>query len=534
VSIEEILVIVMFVGTMALLMLGYPVAFTLAGSAVLFGAIGVLFDAFSFNLIGAFPQRVYAIMTTDVLIAAPLFIFMGVMLQRSAVAGELLENLGRLFGRVRGGLGISVTLVGMLLAASTGVIGATVVTLGLLSLPVMLKQRYDPRLACGTICAAGTLGQIIPPSLVLVFLGDFLGYAYQQAQFKLGKFGSGTVGVVELFAGALLPGLALVGLYLVYQVALGIVRPSSSPALPPDPDRPVGWAGARALGVAIAPPLVLIVAVLGSILAGIATPTEAASIGAAGAVFLAAMRHDRDARPADGKGRRTTIYLAAGIAVGGLILLSQTLDLRPGRDAIPTRDQIGIIAAAILTLVFLAVFALGLWRSLRAGILGQVVRDTGRITSMVFAILIGATLFTLVFRGFGGDELVHEGLNALPGGKLGAMLTVMAVMFVLGFFLDVLEIMFVVIPVVAPTLLLMGMDPIWLGVIMAVNLQTSFLTPPFGFALFYLRGVAPPEVRTADIYRGAIPFVVMQLLMLVLLGLFPGLATWLPGALFGK
>lgn len=518
----------MFGGTMAVLLLGFPVAFTLAGSAVIFGAIGVLFDVFNFNLIGAFPQRVFSIMKADVLIAVPLFIFMGVMLQRSDVASELLENLGRLFGRVRGGLGMSVTVVGMLLAASTGVIGATVVTLGLLSLPALLKQKYDVRLACGTICAAGTLGQIIPPSLVLVFLGDFLGYAYQQAQFKLGKYGGGTVGAVELFAGALLPGLALVGLYLIYQFVLGLIRPSVSPAMPPDPERPRGWAALRKLAIAVAAPLVLIVAVLGSILGGVATPTEAAAIGATGAVFLAAMRADHENR------RRFWIYLSAGIAVIGLIVVSRTLDLRPGRDLIPTADQIGIAIAGLLTLAFFAAFAVAMWSSFRNGVLTQVVRDTGRITSMVFAILIGATLFTLVFRGFGGDDLVHETLSSLPGGKFGAILAVMVVMFLLGFFLDVLEIMFVVIPVVAPTLLLMGMDPIWLGVIMAINLQTSFLTPPFGFALFYLRGVAPPEVSTGDIYRGAIPFVVMQLVMMAILGLVPELATWLPGVLFSR
>ena len=526
--IEDIFVIVMFVGTMLLLMMGFPVAFTLAGSGLLFGALGLAMGAFDFVLLGAFPQRVFAIMTTNVLIAVPLFIFMGVMLQRSAVASELLENMGRLFGRIRGGLGISVTVVGMLLAASTGVIGATVVTLGLLSLPALLRQHYDVRLACGTIVAAGTLGQIIPPSLVLVFLGDFLGYAYQQAQFNLGKYDSGTVGVVELFAGALLPGLVLVGLYIAYQLAVGLLRPAASPAMPHDPDRPAGWAAARKLLLAVAAPLVLIVAVLGSILAGVATPTEAAAIGATGAVFLAAIRLDSGSR------LLLSIYFAGAIAVAGLFVVSQSLDLRPGRDSIPLFDGIGIVAAMAMAAIFFGAFLTGLWRSHRADVLAHVARDTGRITSMVFAILIGATLFTLVFRGFGGDELVHDMLSGLPGGKVGAIVVVMIVMFLLGFFLDVLEIMFVVIPVVAPTLLQMGFDPIWLGVIMAVNLQTSFLTPPFGFALFYLRGVAPAEIRTGDIYRGAAPFVVLQLVMLAILGLFPELATWLPGLLVGK
>ncbi|MCW5770178.1 MAG: TRAP transporter large permease subunit [Rhodospirillaceae bacterium] len=518
----------MFVVTMGLLLLGYPVAFTLGGCAVLFGALGVALDAFNFGLLGAFPNRVYVIMKADVLIAAPLFIFMGVMLQRSKVAEELLESIGQIFGRLRGGLGLSVTIVGALLAASTGVIGATVVTLGLLSLPAFLKYKYDVRLATGTICAAGTLGQIIPPSLVLVFLGDFLGAANQQAQFKMGKYGGGTVGVVELFAGALLPGLLLVALYLAYQVVLGLLRPETSPAIPRPADAPRGWAAVNRLLVAVAAPLLLILAVLGSILAGIATPTEAAAIGACGAIFLAALRLS------GARGRAGLAYWVAGPAVVGMIVISQSLDLRLGRHDVSALDRAGFYAAAALSIAFLLAFAASLVRTLRAGVLREVVTTTGQITGMVFAILIGATLFTLVFRGFGGDDLVHEGLTALPGGVVGAMAMVMLVMFVLGFFLDVLEIMFVVIPVVAPTLLVMGLDPIWLGVMMAVNLQTSFLTPPFGFALFYLRGVAPPEIRTVDIYRGAIPFVIMQLSMLAILALFPGLATWLPYTLFGK
>jgi tripartite ATP-independent transporter DctM subunit len=524
----EILVTAMFVVTMSLLMLGYPVAFTLGGAAVLFGAVGVALDAFNFGLLGALPQRVYAIMKADVLIAAPLFIFMGVMLQRSRVAEDLLESIGQLFGRMRGGLGLSVTIVGALLAASTGVIGATVVTLGLLSLPAFIKYKYDLRLATGTICAAGTLGQIIPPSLVLVFLGDFLGAANQQAQFQSGKYGAGTVGVVELFAGALIPGLLLVVLYIAYQVALGLVRPETSPAIPRPPDAPRGREAARRLAVAVAAPLMLILAVLGSILAGIATPTEAAALGACGATFLAALR-------SGGAGRWTqAAFWLAGAALVGLFFLSHGMDLRIDRKATSAAESAGFAAAVVLTVLFLGAFVLCMIRTYRGGVLREVVVSSGQITAMVFAILIGATLFTLVFRGFGGDDLVHKGLSAMPGGAVGAMITVMLVMFVLGFFLDVLEIMFVVIPVVAPTLLVMGMDPIWLGVMMAVNLQTSFLTPPFGFALFYLRGVAPPEVRTADIYRGVIPFVIMQLTMLGIVAAFPGLATWLPYTLFGK
>ena len=523
----SVLVIIMFVTSMGLLMIGFPVAFTLAGSAIFFAVIGVALDVFNFSLIGAFPQRVFAIMSTGVLIAAPRFIFMGVMLHRSAVAEDLLVNIGQLFGHVRGGMGLAVTIVGMLLAASTGVIGATVVTLGLLSLPVMLKHKYDVRLASGTICAAGTLGQIIPPSLVLVFLGDFLGFANQQAQFKMMKFGGGTVGVVELFAGALIPGLVLVSLYLAYQIGIGWLRPEVSPAIVRPADAPTGFDAVKRLLIAVAAPLGLIVAVLGSILAGIATPTEAAAVGATGAIFLAS------ARQTGTSWHDTLPYYLAGLGTVGLIVLSQTMDLRPGRNSIPAGDLIAIIVAAIFVIFLFWGLGVSLWRVWSSGVLAEATRDTGRITSMVFTVLIGATMFTLMFRGFGGDDLVHSWLTDLPGGKYGALAVVMLVMFLLGFFLDILEIMFVVIPVVAPVLLIMGFDPIWLGVIMALNLQTSFLTPPFGFALFYFRGVAPPEVRTVDIYTGVIPFVLIQILALFLLVLFPELATWLPKALFG-
>jgi tripartite ATP-independent transporter DctM subunit len=385
---------------------------------------------------------------------------MGVMLERSKLSEQLLETMGLLFGRLRGGLGLSVTLVGMLLAASTGIVGATVVTMGLLSLPAMLKAGYDPKLACGTICASGTLGQIIPPSIVLVILGDILQGAHTQAQLAKGNFAPAPVSVVDLFAGALLPGLLLVGLYLTWQIVLAVVRPKASPALVGAAERREGLA--RRILVALLPPAFLILAVLGSILAGIATPTESAAVGALGAMVLAGLR-----------------------------------------------------------------------ARLRLDVLRQVMRTTTQISSMVFLILLGASVFSLVFRGLGGDRMVEDALHDLPGGPFGAMLAVMALMFVLGFFLDFIEIVFVVVPIVGPVLLAMDIDPIWLGVMMAVNLQTSFLTPPFGFALFYLRGVAPASVSTADIYRGIVPFVLIQLFGLALLALFPGLATWLPKVIFG-
>jgi tripartite ATP-independent transporter DctM subunit len=385
---------------------------------------------------------------------------MGVTLERARIAEELLGTLSSLFGSLRGGLGISVTIVGMLLAASTGIVGATVVTMGLLSLPTMLKSGYSPEISTGTICASGTLGQIIPPSIILVMLGDVLQSAYQQAQLDMGIFSPKTVSVGDLFAGALIPGLLLVGLYVVYLVSVAVFRPGAMPSYRAAVGETVSWA--KVLG-ALLPPLVLIFAVLGSILGGLATPTEAAGVGALGALLLALGR-----------------------------------------------------------------------RQLDLGRLREVMRSTLKISSMVFLILIGASIFSLVFRGYGGDDGVRHVLESLPGGVVGAVVMVMLVMFLLGFVLDFIEITFVVVPIVGPVLLAMGLDPIWLGIMIAINLQTSFLTPPFGFALFYLRGVAPPEVTTAQIYRGVIPFVAIQLGSLLLLALFPDLVTWLPGKVYGS
>jgi len=449
--------LLMFASVFLVLLAGYPVAFSLAGTALGFAVAGQLLGNFDVAFLNALPNRLYGIMTNETLVAVPLFVFMGVMLERSHIAENLLETMSALFGRLRGGLGISVMLVGMLLAASTGIVGATVVTMGLMSLPTMLRHGYNPRIAAGAICASGTLGQIIPPSIVLVLLGDVLSSAYQQAQLDQGIYAPETVSVGDLFAGALIPGLLLVLLYLAYLVAVAIRRPQAMPVAAEN-DREVS--AARALQ-ALMPPLLLILAVLGSILGGFATPTEAASVGAVGAMLLAVSR------------RRCTV-----------------------------------------------------------AILREVVRSTLRVSSMVFLILIGAAVFSLVFRGFGGDELVEHLLMQLPGGVIGAMLVVMLLMFLLGFVLDFIEITFVVVPIVGPVLLAMGLDPVWLGIMIAINLQTSFLTPPFGFALFYLRGVAPASITTRDIYRGVVPFIGIQLLMLGLLALWPALATWLPGLVY--
>lgn len=456
----EWLALVLFALIIAALMAGFPVAFTLAGVSLAFATICSLFGAFDMGYLEALPSRLFGAMQNQTLVAVPLFIFMGLVLERARIAENLLESLGQLFGHGRGGIAIAVVVVGALLAASTGIVGATVVTMGLLSLPAMLKSGYDPRIASGTICASGTLGQIIPPSIILVLLGDVLSSAYQQAQLRAGNFAPQSVSVGDLFAGALLPGLALVVLYIVYLLFVAWLQPHRMPPPPPEVLPVAGHAGWRVLKAMVAP-LALIVAVLGSIIAGLATPTEAAAVGAAGALLLALLR-----------------------------------------------------------------------RSLGLARLQEVMRGTVRLTSMVFIILLGASVFSLVFRGFGGDVLIHELLSSLPGGPVGALAVVMLVMFLLGFIIDFIEIIYIVVAVVAPILLAMGMDPVWLGVMMAVNLQTSFLTPPFGFALFYLRGVAPAAVRTADIYRGVIPFIVLQLAMLIVLWFWPRLVTWLPGLIY--
>ena len=459
VLIGELLSVAMFVATIGAVLAGYPVAFTLAGVGLAFATLGIACGVFDVAILSALVGRYFGTMTNETLVAVPLFVFMGVMLERSKIAEALLTTMGELFGSLRGGLGYSVVIVGALLAASTGIVGATVVTMGLLSLPAMMRAGYDPKLAAGTICAAGTLGQIIPPSTVLIFVGDILQGANQRAQLELGNLSPDPISVGQLFAGAMLPGLVLVALYLAWILFKSVVDPKSCPPLVMSAEQRAGL-GRRVLS-ALAPPLLLILAVLGSILAGIATPTESASVGAVGAMLLAGVRNRFELR-----------------------------------------------------------------------VLNEVMRTTLSITSMVFVILLGASVFSLVFRGLGGENLVHEALDALPGGAFAAVLAVMAVIFVLGFFLDTFEIIFIVVPIAAPALIKLGVDPVWLGVMIGINLQTSFLTPPFGFALFYLRGVAHRLVRTIEIYRGVVPFVVLQLAGLALVWLVPALATYLPDRLF--
>lgn len=518
----EWLAFAMFLALCVFVLLGFPVSFTLAGTALIFALLGMAMGVFDPDFIGVFPHRIFGVMTNEVLIAVPLFIFMGVMLERSKVAEELLDTMGQLFGRLRGGLGISVSVVGALLAASTGIVGATVVTMGLLSLPTMLRRGYDPKLACGSIAAAGTLGQIIPPSIVLVVLGDQISNAHQEAQRLLGNFSPEPVGVGDLFAGALIPGLALVALYILYQIGLAFLNPSASPAIPRDESMQSGNMMGRVMHALVAP-LVLIVSVLGSILVGIATPTEAAGVGAVGATLLAGHRL--------AEGRPLPVYTAA-LSLFGVIILTTFVDMRLTRTHITELEYVSIAFAILLCLGIVWGLLVALVRVFRDDTLVPVMRTTARLSSMIFVIILAAQLFSLVFRGFGGDEVVHQFLSGIPGGALGAMAVVMALIFVMGFFLDTIEILFIVVPIVGPVLLKFGFDPIWLGIMIAVNLQTSFLTPPLGYALFYLRSVAPPEVTTMHIYRGVIPFVIMQVLMLVILSFFPGLATWLPHLVF--
>ena len=437
-----------------ILLAGFPVAFTLAGVSLIFAAVVSLFGGFDLYLLETIPNRLYGVMTNATLIAVPLFIFMGVIMEKSKVAEDLLTSMAKLFGRMKSGLGLSVVIVGALLAASTGIVGATVIAMGLISLPAMLKRGYPQEISTGLICATGTLGQIIPPSIALVILGDVLSSAYQQSQLSLGNFAAKTISVGDLFIAAIVPGLMLVVAYAIYFVLF--VKVSSEGQSQDQDDLEV-----PRLIRSLLPPFALIFIVLGSIISGIASPTEAAGIGALGAMLIA-------------------------------------------------------------------------WSSgkLSGGVLKEATRQTAFITTMVFLILIGASIFSLVFRGLGGEEIINEIFNTIPGGLFGAMLLVMVMVFLLGFILDFIEISFVVVPIVGPVLMAMGADPLWLGIMLAVNLQTSFLTPPFGFALFYLRGIAPESIATESIYKGVIPFIAIQIGLLVLMAMFPDIVTKLPSIIY--
>ena len=456
----EWLSLLLFISIIAILLLGVPVSLALAGTSLIFAVIGIFLGEFEASFLTGLPNRIYGIMTNSTLLAIPLFVFMGITLEKSKIAENLLENLSVLFSGVRGGLAIAVTLIGMLLAASTGIVGATVVTMGLLALPTMQKNNYSTELSTGIICASGTLGQIIPPSIVLVMLGDVISSSYQYSQMNLGNYSPRTVSVGDLFAGALLPGVILVLFYISYILLISYIDPKSAPK---NKESDIGPENPKKIISSLLPPIGLMVLVLGSILLGMATPTEAAGIGAFGALIISYTR-----------------------------------------------------------------------KALNKKIILEISNATLKITGMVFFILISASVFSLVFRGFSGDDLVHNFLTELPGDKVSAMIITMIVIFILGFILDFIEITFVVIPIVAPILLGMGFDPVWLGIMIAINLQTSFLTPPFGFALFYLRGVAPDTVKTQQIYKGIVPFVLIQIIMLIVLSIYPEIVTFLPDYIYSN
>lgn len=508
----------MFAALMAAVLSGFPVAFSIAGTAIIFAFVGWSLEVMNISLLGAMSQRIFGLLTNGVLIAIPLFVLMGAVLEKSQIAEDMLDKMGRSFGSLRGGLGISVVLVGMLLAASTGIVGATVVAMGMIALPTMLRAGYDPRLAAGVVCASGTLGQIIPPSTLLIILSDVVSNAYQQAQYEQGKFAIDTISVGQIFAAALLPGLTMVALYVLYILVRGVLRPDDMPVVDNTNHRP----SLSTTLSAILPAILLILAVLGAILSGIASPTEAASVGGLGAILMAAVK--------SGASRR---FLLIGAAC--LIFLGVGAGLYPVRLQRSDLDVLDYALGGIYVVLTL-VGVLAILMSVRTLIIQKTLQpalnSTLTMTSMIFATILAAGIFSLVFIGLGGEERVESILSDLPGGPMGALIFCMIFIFVLGFFLDFVEITVIVLPLVMPALILMGHDPIWLSVLIAINLQTSFLTPPFGFSLFYLRGAAPKEVTTAHIYAGVAPFILLQILAVLAIWSVPAIATYLPETLF--
>lgn len=515
----EYLDIIMFIALMICILSGFPVSFSIAGVAIIFAYIGWAFDVMSLGLLGALGQRVFGVLTNDVLIAIPLFVLMGVVLERSKIAEELLDTMGRLFGRMHGGLGISVVLVGALLAASTGIVGATVIAMGMIALPTMLRAGYSPTVASGLVCTAGTLGQIIPPSTLLIILADVMSSAFQQAQYSAGKFTIETLSVGQLFAGALLPGLVLVGLYILYLLMRGLFRPQD---MPPLANEDKGFPSIGEFSRAVVPPLCLIIAVLGAILGGIATPTEAASVGAVGAILLAGFKHSP----------YNKLILTGMVSLVALIVLSGFFPVRFQRSDITGAQQLLGIFYILLTLAGIVAVMLSLWALYQQKNLATAMTSAMSVTAMIFATILTASIFSLVFIGLGGEGRINSLLTAMPGGANGALLFSMALIFILGFFLDFVEITVILLPLIAPVLIGMGHDPIWLAILIAVNLQTSFLTPPFGFSLFYLRGAAPKSITTGQIYTGVVPFIIIQVLAMLLIWAVPMLATYLPKVLF--
>ncbi len=522
--IDEIIICIMILCMFSGLMIGFPVAFTLSGIALLFALGNSVFGNFDLTFITLIPQRIFGnVMWNEILLAVPLFIFMGLVLERSKVAEDLLITMNKIFRDVRGGMGISVIIVGAMLAASTGIVGATVVAMGLLSLKPMLRHGYSPSLTTGSIAAAGTLGQIIPPSIVLIILGEQISNAYTLAQRNLGNFAPDPISIGDLFAAALIPSLILVGIYIIYMIVITRINPqiqiNTSTLIQEEKDKKLKIKDVLYTFLA---PIVLIVSVLGSIVFGLATPTEASSIGACGALLLGSLRvSDQSPRP---------IYLAF-ISIGIVLIISFFLDLNLANKDLSTLELIATVVALICMVVTFYGIAVAVYRIKKVGSLNYVIEQTLKISSMVFMVLIGASVFTLVFRGLGGEEFVHKALLDIPGGLVTTLIVVMLVIFLLGFILDFIEISFIVIPIMLPALFMLGCDPLWLGILLAFNLQTSFLTPPFGFSIFYLRSVTPSEIDTIEIYKGVIPFICIQIFVIGILAFQPSLTTWLPNLL---
>lgn len=516
-SLPDLFLLLMLAGLFTCILSGIPAMLAIAGVPLLTAVIGSLFGAFDIGFLAFYPGRVWGIMTNTLLMAVPLFVLMGVILERSRLAERMLAALGELLSSSARGLALSVLIFSAVIAASTGIIGATVVMLGLVSLPAMLKAGISSRMSSGLICASGTLGQIIPPSIILVLLGDQIGNAYLEAQQKAGNFAPEPVSVGDLFAGALIPGLMLVTIYAIY--VLFALRPEHASVRTAPGGMPLRIAP---LVSTFLPPLLLVLAVLGSILAGVATPTEAAALGAVGSILLAGYMRG-DTGPA---GRLLILAAACAAALLAILRLSGAQTAVHGSAS----------AAGLLAIAAACLFAAGIvtagWRLLRAELLAGAVVDTLKITGMVFGIVIAASMLSLVFRGFGGDELAHAIMDAAPGGQWGALALVMVTVFVLGFMLEAVEIIYIVVPLLGPAILASDFSPVWFGVLLAMNLQTSFLTPPFGFALFYFRSVAPRSISTLEIYRSIVPFVGLQVLAIVILISFPAVATWLPGLIF--
>ncbi|MEM1362669.1 MAG: TRAP transporter large permease subunit [Pseudomonadota bacterium] len=499
---EGFWLIIFGLGLLGGILSGVPVLLVISGVPVLVAFLAAGFGAFDLSYLQAFPQRVFGIMNNTLLIAVPLFVLMGALLERSRLAERMLLSAAAALGGSGRALALAVLLVSTLIAASTGIIGATIVMLGMIALPALLRAGVPERLSSGLVCAAGTLGQIIPPSIVLVLLGDQISNAYLEAQQAAGNFAPFPVTVGDLFAGAMIPGLVLVALYGAYV----ILRLPSTKSRPNSSAPPI-----NGLLRDILPPILLIIAVLGAILAGVATPTEAAAVGVAGALLLVAT----NATP------RLWWVFAIGGASGFALVGSKLLG----------------VAWLPLTLLLTGLLVVGLiaatWTSVRSGALAPALAQTVQVSAMIFGIIVAASMLSLVFRGFGGVELVHDLFDSLPGEAWGMLIATLFVVFLLGFVLEFVEIVFITVPIVGP-ILLQQIDPVWFAILLALNLQTSFLTPPFGFALFYFRSVAPESISTGQIYRAIVPFVLIQLVTLIMVLIFPALATWLPSMLFGS